>query len=128
MTCDEEHFRWRNFQSAIARITVLGLVECRFLCSLENIIPGGRQYAPSKTTEIACDLFAGVQWILLHGEYVYAECKKRDKVTDPVRQMWSMELGSVEAAVSANCFRGDSQVRYGYQTAGGAGASADDSV
>ncbi|RAH69211.1 uncharacterized protein BO66DRAFT_453155 [Aspergillus aculeatinus CBS 121060] len=91
MTCDEEHFRWRNFQSAIARITVLGLVECRFLCSLENIIPGGRQYASSKTTAIACDLFAGVQWILLHGEYVYAECKKRDKVTDPVRQMWSME-------------------------------------
>ncbi|RAH78783.1 hypothetical protein BO86DRAFT_319906 [Aspergillus japonicus CBS 114.51] len=91
MTSDEEHFRWRNFQSAIARITALGLVECGFLCSLERIIPGGWNYAPSKTTANACDLFAGVQWILLHGEYVYAECKKRDKVTDPVRQMWSME-------------------------------------
>ncbi|PYI31620.1 hypothetical protein BP00DRAFT_343510 [Aspergillus indologenus CBS 114.80] len=90
-SCDEEHFRWRNFQSAIARITALGLVECGFLCSLERIIPGGWNYAPSKTTANACNLFAGVQWILLHGEYVYAECKKRDKITGLERQVWSME-------------------------------------
>ncbi|RAL07033.1 uncharacterized protein BO97DRAFT_418941 [Aspergillus homomorphus CBS 101889] len=76
---DKEHLRWLNFQSAIARITALGLLECWILYSLDNTIPGGRFYSRKDTLGIACNLFAG------------AEYRKRGRITKIGRQMWSME-------------------------------------
>jgi len=92
------NLRDRNFQSAIARITVLGLVDCGFLCALGDIIPGGQRYLDLDRNPVAgprrmsTNVKAATPWLLWpdHGRYVYNQCKKVATVRGP-RTMWSME-------------------------------------
>lgn len=36
--------RWRNYQSSLARLTALKLIDCGFLSSLEHLLPSSREY------------------------------------------------------------------------------------
>ncbi|KAH7119919.1 hypothetical protein B0J11DRAFT_534869 [Dendryphion nanum] len=98
----EVQIRWRNFQSAIARLTTLNLIDCGFLCALGNIVPSSYNYPDFKTRKIGGpnrvggDVIAGAQWILWpdEGAYVYQQCKKVEKI-EGLRTMWSMERWNV---------------------------------
>lgn len=94
----EAQLRWRNFQSAIARLTSSGLIDCGFLCALADILPSSGDYPDLEKRKVggqnrvSGDAIAGAQWILWpgQGQYVYQECRKKDNIDDP-RQMWSMQ-------------------------------------
>ncbi|EGN96878.1 hypothetical protein SERLA73DRAFT_185094 [Serpula lacrymans var. lacrymans S7.3] len=94
----ETQLRWRNWQSAIARITTSGLIDCGFLCALGDILPSSNNYPDLEKRKIggpnrvSGDVIAGAQWIIWpdEGRFVYEQCKKVDKVDGP-RTMWSME-------------------------------------
>jgi len=94
----ETQIRWRNWQSAIARITTLGFIDCGFLCALGDILPSSRNYPDLEKRKIGGpnriggDVIAGAQWIMWpdEGRFVYQQCKKVDKLDGP-RAMWSME-------------------------------------
>ncbi|KAF2667164.1 hypothetical protein BT63DRAFT_458128 [Microthyrium microscopicum] len=79
----ETAVRWRNWQSALARITTLGLLDCGFLSALDDILPPSRDYPDMQQRKIG-----GPN--RLAGSYVYKMCKKTETVNEP-REMWSME-------------------------------------
>lgn len=91
---------WRNLQSAMARLTALGLINCGFLCSLEYILPSSPYY-PRKSRPtvdqvnvLASNAIAGTQWLVPGTiDYVYAQCSKVKSVSAP-REMWSRERWS----------------------------------
>lgn len=93
--------RWRNYQSSLARLTTLDLINCGFLSSLEHLLPYSREYpdlnkrpldGPNK---IGNYLIGAAQWIIYphEGQYVYEQCcKKGEKVSgENPREMWCME-------------------------------------
>ncbi|XHF99539.1 hypothetical protein AWENTII_003039 [Aspergillus wentii] len=90
---------WRNWQSAISRLTVSGLIDCGFLCALGNILPSYAYYPDLNFRKmggpkrIAGDLMAAAEWILKPdaGRYVYKQCLKREKTINLPREIWSME-------------------------------------
>ncbi|KAI1878250.1 uncharacterized protein JN550_000432 [Neoarthrinium moseri] len=94
----ETRYRWRNFQSAIARITALGLIDCSFLSALGDIVPSSRNYVDLEQRKVggpnrlAGCAVAAAQWVMWPGEglFVYQQCKKVEKVSGP-RDMWSRE-------------------------------------
>jgi Protein of unknown function (DUF3632) len=94
----ETRLRWRNWQSAIARITASGFIDCSFLCALGDILPSSRHYPDLEKRRIGGpkriggDVIAGAQWILRRdeGRFVYRQCKPVERVDGP-RAMWSME-------------------------------------
>ncbi|KAL2004513.1 hypothetical protein VTN00DRAFT_3398 [Thermoascus crustaceus] len=94
----ETQLRWRNWQSAIARITAAGFIDCGFLCALGDILPSSRDYPDVEKCKVGGpnrvggDVIAGAQWIIRpdEGRFVYQQCKKVEKIDGP-RAMWSME-------------------------------------
>lgn len=82
---------WRNWQSALARITARGFVDCSFLCALEGILPQPKTPSASR---VSGDVIGGVQWILQAdtGRYIYEQCQAVPRLlaTDS-RAMWSWE-------------------------------------
>ncbi|KAI8303328.1 hypothetical protein K4K61_007185 [Colletotrichum sp. SAR11_59] len=97
----ETQVRWRNFQSAIARITALGLINCGFLSALGDIMPSSSTYPDLEKRKlggpnrVSGDAIAAAQWIMWpdEGRFVYQQCKKLDE-TGP-RAMWSQERWEV---------------------------------
>ncbi|KAK1848591.1 hypothetical protein CCHR01_08789 [Colletotrichum chrysophilum] len=97
----ETQVRWRNFQSAIARITTLGLINCGFLSALGDIMPSSSTYPDLEKRKIggpnrvSGDAIAAAQWIMWpdEGRFVYQQCKKLNE-TGP-RAMWSQERWEV---------------------------------
>ncbi|KAJ0273996.1 hypothetical protein COL940_009592 [Colletotrichum noveboracense] len=97
----ETQVRWRNFQSAIARITTLGLINCGFLSALGDIMPSSSIYPDLEKRKIggpnrvSGDAIAAAQWIMWpdEGRFVYQQCKKLNE-TGP-RAMWSQERWEV---------------------------------
>ncbi|PWY83394.1 hypothetical protein BO70DRAFT_361513 [Aspergillus heteromorphus CBS 117.55] len=96
----EPDLRWRNFQSAIARITALDLINCDFMCSLGLIIPSHSWYPDLEDGNaegfnwVAGQVIAAVQWLLRPevGRYVYQQCRNADTVaSDDRRVIWSLE-------------------------------------
>ncbi|KAH8684212.1 hypothetical protein BGZ60DRAFT_367016 [Tricladium varicosporioides] len=93
--------RWRNFQSAMSRLTVTKLVDCSFLCALQYLDPSAPHYPNLQERKIGGpnriggDLIAGSEWILRPevGPWVYQECKKFEKVDDmgDSWDMWCMQ-------------------------------------
>ncbi|KAI1394268.1 uncharacterized protein F4822DRAFT_424747 [Hypoxylon trugodes] len=96
----EKRLRWRNLQSAMARLTAMELIDCGFLCALEYILPSNPYYPGLGKKEldgpnvIGGSAIAGAQWIVaqpdLVGRYVYAQCQQAGSVDGP-RDMWSAE-------------------------------------
>ncbi|PYI15955.1 hypothetical protein BO86DRAFT_406282 [Aspergillus japonicus CBS 114.51] len=100
----EIDLRLRNFQSAIARMTALDLIDCGWLSSLEGILPSHPWYPDLNDPEgqglgedqgfrwLAGWIIAGAQWLLRAevGRYVYQQCLKREKIVER-SEMWSME-------------------------------------
>ncbi|RAK81900.1 uncharacterized protein BO72DRAFT_444375 [Aspergillus fijiensis CBS 313.89] len=100
----EIDLRLRNFQSAIARMTALDLIDCGWLSSLEGILPLHPWYPDLNDPEgqgfgqdqgfrwLAGWIIAGVQWLLRAevGQYVYQQCQKREKIVERP-EMWSMQ-------------------------------------
>ncbi|PYI11783.1 hypothetical protein BO78DRAFT_425671 [Aspergillus sclerotiicarbonarius CBS 121057] len=91
-------YRWRNFNSFIARLTCSNLINCGFLSSLREILPSDREYpdlakrpidGPNKLGNY---MLGAAQWIMWPDEcrYVYEQCKRYESVSGP-REMWSME-------------------------------------
>ncbi|KAI1444156.1 hypothetical protein F5Y02DRAFT_181498 [Annulohypoxylon stygium] len=96
----ESEIRWRNYQSAIARITLTGFSECGFTSALRDILPSGKKYpslsvrVASKPDTIGGHILAAAQWLIWPDEarYVYQQCKKKEKVDKKnPRDTWSME-------------------------------------
>ncbi|OJJ86310.1 uncharacterized protein ASPGLDRAFT_72654 [Aspergillus glaucus CBS 516.65] len=91
-------FRWRNFNSAMARLASSNLCDCDFLSSLDDILPSSSEYPDLKKrpidgpNKIGNYLVGAAQWIMWpdEGRYVYQQCKKVESVSEP-REMWSME-------------------------------------
>jgi hypothetical protein len=98
----ETQLRWRNWQSAIARITASGFIDCAFLCALGDILPSARNYPDLEKRKIGGpnriggDVIAGAQWVIRQdeGRFVYRQCKEVEKVDGP-RAMWSQERWSL---------------------------------
>lgn len=92
--------RWRNYQSAVARITMTGSSDCGFLRALRDILPHGEQYpslkvrAVSTPEQIGGHVQVAAQWVIGPGEarHVFSQCKKeqRSDGKNP-RDMWSRE-------------------------------------
>ena len=95
----EGQLRWRNYQSAIARITSAELVDCGFLCALGDILPSSSHYPDLDKNKIGGpnriggNVFAGAHWLIWpdQGRFVYQQCKLVEKVDSNPRAMWSME-------------------------------------
>ncbi|KAI1086499.1 hypothetical protein F5B19DRAFT_139129 [Rostrohypoxylon terebratum] len=96
----EPEIRWRNYQSAIARITLTGFSECGFTSALRDILPSGKKdpsfsvRVTSKPDTIGGHVLAAAQWLIWPDEarYVYQQCKKKEKVDKKnPRDTWCME-------------------------------------
>ncbi|PWY82022.1 hypothetical protein BO70DRAFT_362013 [Aspergillus heteromorphus CBS 117.55] len=94
----EKQLRWRYLQSAVARITAAGLLDCRSVCALEYLVPTSPRYPDIRNEEIdwahaiSGDVLASAEWILRPGmgRYVFEQCLRRETVDNPT-QMWSQE-------------------------------------
>ncbi|EQB57551.1 hypothetical protein CGLO_02308 [Colletotrichum gloeosporioides Cg-14] len=97
----ETQVRWRNFQSAIARITALGLINCGFLSALGDIMPSSSAYPDLEKRKIggpnriSGDAIAAAQWVMWpdEGRFVFQQCKKLHETGS--RAMWSQERWGV---------------------------------
>ncbi|OTA55961.1 hypothetical protein K449DRAFT_375931 [Hypoxylon sp. EC38] len=92
--------RWRNYQSAMARITMTGFSDCGFISALRDILPDGKKYPSlrirmtSKPEKIGGHILGAAQWVIWHDEarYVYQQCRKKERVDKKnPRDTWSME-------------------------------------
>ncbi|PYI21631.1 hypothetical protein BO99DRAFT_327542, partial [Aspergillus violaceofuscus CBS 115571] len=92
-------YRIRSYDSAMARLTCAGLINCAFLSSLRYILPTDDEY-PDLTTrpidgpnKIGNNLVGAAQWILGPEEcrYAYTECQKVERVDVRQRKLWSRE-------------------------------------
>ncbi|KAI0438912.1 hypothetical protein F4803DRAFT_554544 [Xylaria telfairii] len=110
----ETRARWCNLQSAMARLTSESLIDCSFLCSLDDIMPQNCGYpsADGKAREtgdmnrLSADAVAGAQWVLRteEGRWVYARCREESagirqdtgewETEERCRRMWSLERWS----------------------------------
>ncbi|RAL12631.1 uncharacterized protein BO97DRAFT_413997 [Aspergillus homomorphus CBS 101889] len=81
LTTDEKHIRWRNFQSQL---------------------PGTRHW-------ILWTARPSARWRISFREceYVYAQCKRRNTVTDPLTEMWSMERWTLWKQLFADIVTGE---------------------
>ncbi|PYI36067.1 hypothetical protein BP00DRAFT_432493 [Aspergillus indologenus CBS 114.80] len=105
----ETDLRLRNFQSAIARITALDLIDSGWISSLETILPTHSWYPKGLNDDDSEDqqglnnkdqgfrwlagwVIASVQWLLRPevGRYVYRQCTKRERITKR-SDMWSAQ-------------------------------------
>lgn len=95
--------RWRNYQSALARITMSGFTDCSFLCGLRSILPQGGKKVKAPTPKVVCGtrpkdiggrICAAVQWLAGPEEarWVYERCMEKGK-TDKANpwDTWSKE-------------------------------------
>ena len=97
----ERDIRYRNSQSALARLTALGLVDFQLYSVLTMIIPSFHSWYPDLDNGqeegfnwLTGYVIAGAQWIIQPdaGRYVYRECKKVAKaVSVSPKLSWSME-------------------------------------
>ncbi|KAH3954144.1 hypothetical protein HBH98_071390 [Parastagonospora nodorum] len=98
----EAFLGWRNYQSALARITMTGFSDCSFLCGLRGILPKGKKYSlPTpkvqegiRPADMGFRIQAAVQWLLEPDEacWVYVQCSKKEKTDkDNPRDTWSKE-------------------------------------
>ncbi|KAI1465668.1 uncharacterized protein F4812DRAFT_437022 [Daldinia caldariorum] len=96
----EAEARWRNYQSALARIATTGFSDCGFNSALRDIMPHGKKYptfkvrVTSKPEDIGGHIQGAAQWIIWPDElrYVYEQCKKKGRVDKKnPRDTWSME-------------------------------------
>ncbi|KAI0128086.1 hypothetical protein F4776DRAFT_629171 [Hypoxylon sp. NC0597] len=96
----ESEARWRNYQSAMARITMTGFSDCGFTSALRDILPDGKKYPSlrvrmtSKPEKIGGHILGAAQWVIWPDEvrYVYQQCRKKEKVDKKnPRDTWSME-------------------------------------
>ncbi|RAK97549.1 uncharacterized protein BO80DRAFT_467777 [Aspergillus ibericus CBS 121593] len=91
-------YRWRNFNSAIARITSSNLIDCGFLSSLREILPEHPEYPNLATrpidgpNKLGNYMLGAAQWVMWPDEcrYAYEQCKKHERVSGS-REMWTME-------------------------------------
>ncbi|TEA09872.1 hypothetical protein C8034_v011598 [Colletotrichum sidae] len=89
--------RWRNFQSAVARITALGISNLAFLSALGDILPSHPLYPDLEERKIggpnrvSGDTVAAAQWMMWpdEGRFAYQQCKNL-RETGP-RSMWHPE-------------------------------------
>lgn len=99
----ESGTRWRNYQSALARITMTGFSDCSFLCGLRDILPQNGKKTQCPTPKVACGtrpadtggrIRATVQWLVEPEEarWVRERCREKEK-TDRAnpRDTWSRE-------------------------------------
>ncbi|KAI1476698.1 hypothetical protein F4774DRAFT_427879 [Daldinia eschscholtzii] len=96
----EPETRWRNYQSALARIATTGFSDCGFISALRDIMPHSKKYptfnvrVTSRPEHIGGHIQGAAQWIIWPNElrYVYEQCKKKEKVDkrNP-RDTWSMQ-------------------------------------
>ncbi|KAK7917598.1 hypothetical protein PG985_011206 [Apiospora marii] len=113
--------RWRNYQSALARITMTGFSDCSFLCGLRDILPQGGKKATCPTPKVVCGtrpadiggrIRAAVQWLVEPEEarWVYERCREKEK-TDRAnpRDTWSKENWEVWK-VQLAFYEGDDRV------------------
>ncbi|KAI0548486.1 hypothetical protein F4679DRAFT_550637 [Xylaria curta] len=125
----EARTHWCNLQSAMARLTSQNLIDCSFLCALDDIMPQNCGYpsADGKAREIgdmnrlSADAVAGAQWVLRaeEGRWVYARCReesagiKQDsgewETEERCRRMWSLERWS-EWKRQFRLIAGDNQI------------------
>ncbi|KAK8068475.1 hypothetical protein PG996_007587 [Apiospora saccharicola] len=90
--------RWRNYQSALARITMTGFSDCSFLCGLRDILPQSGKKAACPTPK----------WLVEPEEarWVYEQCGKKEKTDSRANprdtwskenwEMWKVQLGFYE--------------------------------
>ncbi|KAK8103130.1 hypothetical protein PG984_016276 [Apiospora sp. TS-2023a] len=114
--------RWRNYQSALARITMTGFSDCSFLCGLRDILPQSGKKAACPTPKVACGtrpadtggrIRAAVQWLVEPEEarWVYEQCNKKEKTesrADP-RDTWSKENWEIWK-IQLGFYEGDDRV------------------
>ncbi|PWY96668.1 hypothetical protein BO94DRAFT_619760 [Aspergillus sclerotioniger CBS 115572] len=92
-------YRLRNYNSAMARLTTLGLVNCGWMAALRHLLPGDYEYpdlmkrpidGPNKLGNY---MLAAAEWVVRVDEcrFVYRECSKRERIPEVYRAMWSME-------------------------------------
>lgn len=94
----ETRIRWRNWQSAIARITTLGFIDCGFLCALGDVLSSSTFYPNQTTTmirdskRISGDMIAGMQWLQSQqeGRFVFMHCMRVKESDDP-KVMWTIQ-------------------------------------
>lgn len=90
--------RWKNFQAFIARLTILGLIDCSTVSALSYILPSSPTYPDLQDRKvggpqrIASDLIAASQWLSPDQalQWVYEQCKKAE-ANDGSRKMWTMD-------------------------------------
>ncbi|KAI1802436.1 hypothetical protein F4811DRAFT_529211 [Daldinia bambusicola] len=96
----EAEARWRNYQSALARIAMTGFSDCGFNSALRDIMPYRNEWptfnvrVTSKPEDIGGHIQGAAQWIIWPDElrYVYENCKKKEKVDKKnPRDTWSMQ-------------------------------------
>ncbi|KAI8960765.1 hypothetical protein F5Y11DRAFT_328723 [Daldinia sp. FL1419] len=82
----EGEARWRNYQSALARIAMTGFSDCGFNSALRDIMPYGKKCPTfnvritSKPEHIGGHIQGAAQWLIWPDElrYVYGQCKKKE--------------------------------------------------
>ncbi|RAH71179.1 uncharacterized protein BO66DRAFT_470695 [Aspergillus aculeatinus CBS 121060] len=91
-------YRIRNYDSAMARLTCAGLIDCAFLSSLRFILPTDEYPDLTKRpidgpNKLGNYLVGAAQWILGPKEcrYAYTECQKVERVDVRQRELWSRE-------------------------------------
>jgi hypothetical protein len=107
---DETRLRLRNLQSAMARLTSQGLIDCGFLCALRTMLPANQAYpnlrednVAARSSRLSWDAVCGAQWLLYpeEGRWLYAQCKQAGSKSSVSakelgeelgpREMWSLE-------------------------------------
>lgn len=119
----EAEARWRNYQSALARIAITGFSDCGFNSALRDIMPYGKKCPSfnvritSKPEQIGGHIQGAAQWIIWPDElrYVYEQCKKRERVDkENPRDTWSMQnwrIWKAQFELAAGDERVDSRAR-----------------
>ncbi|KAI1383068.1 uncharacterized protein F4822DRAFT_422080 [Hypoxylon trugodes] len=125
----ESEARWRNYQSVMARIAVIGFSDCGFTSALRDILPDGKNYPSirvrmtSKPEKIGGHVQGAAQWVMRSEEarYVYQQCQKKEKVdkANP-RDTWSLEhwkIWKAQFQLFADDERVDARAREAAKTA-----------
>jgi hypothetical protein len=86
------HYRWRNYQHAMARITASNLIYCAAFNALQDLTPPDKRHTKGS---LEYDIVAAAQWVIWPVEcrYVYQECVKKE-TTVHYWEPWSKEAWS----------------------------------
>ncbi|PWY83414.1 hypothetical protein BO70DRAFT_361531 [Aspergillus heteromorphus CBS 117.55] len=87
-------YRWRNFNSTMARLTASGFADCTLWSALRDILPGSGEYPDLQRRPVdgpikmGNDINAAAQWVVWPEEcrYVYERCRRGEG-----KNLWCME-------------------------------------